>query len=128
VILVDHATEDMMAMDRPVLWDHRGGVVIRRLVVKTLVRSVVVVVASELAQHHRGVTFMVDQHPISALGANAAHEPLGIAVFACGTRTGVRTTSMPWLTNTASNDGMNLLCPDPGSRTGSQKPGLPDPR
>ncbi len=113
-------------MDRPARRDHGGGVVIRRLVVKTLVRAVVVVVASELAQDYRGVTFVVDQYPVGALGTDAADEPLGIAVClrhperVCALRRRLRWRILRRTTG-------RTCCPDPGSRNGSGQPGHSDP-
>ena len=42
--------------------------------------SVIVEMALVRVEHHTGVAFVVDQHPVRALGADTADEPLGITV------------------------------------------------
>ena len=80
MILVDHATQDTMPADRRIERDHDGRVVIGRLMVQTLVRTVLIEVPDELSQHGSGVAFVVNEHPVGALRANAAHEPFGVTV------------------------------------------------
>jgi hypothetical protein len=50
------------------------------VLVEALVRTVVVEVPSKLAQDGHGVALVVDQEPVGALDADAAHEPFGVAV------------------------------------------------
>jgi hypothetical protein len=69
-----------MASDRRVAGDHGGWVVSRRVLVVALVRPVVVEVAHVLVVDGSGVSFVVDQHPVGAFGADAADEPLRITV------------------------------------------------
>jgi hypothetical protein len=69
-----------MASDRRVAGDHGGWVVSRRVLVETLVRPVVVEVAHVLVEDGSGVSFVVDQHPVGAFGADAADEPFRITV------------------------------------------------
>ncbi len=47
---------------------------------QALVRPVGVVVLGVLGEHRHGVPFAVEQQPVGALGADAAHEPLRVAV------------------------------------------------
>jgi hypothetical protein len=57
-----------------------GRVVVRRVLVEPLVWPVTVGVVFVLAEYGAGVAFVVDQHPVSALGSDAADEPFGVAV------------------------------------------------
>jgi hypothetical protein len=66
--------------DRGIERDHGGGVVAGRVLVESLVRPVVVEMALVLVKDGAGVSFVVDQQPVGALGADAADEPLRIAV------------------------------------------------
>ena len=50
------------------------------MLVAPLVWPVVVEVAHVLVEDGAGVSFVVDQHPVGALGADAADEPFRIAV------------------------------------------------
>jgi hypothetical protein len=56
----------------------RGITVSRRVLVEPLVRPVVVEVAHVLVEDGSGVSFVVDQHPVGAFGADAADEPFRI--------------------------------------------------
>jgi hypothetical protein len=67
----------------------------------------VVEMALVLAEHGTGVPLVVDQHPVGALGPDAADEPLGKAVRPRRPRW-VLTTSTPSAANTASKDPANL--------------------
>jgi len=69
-----------MASDRSVAGDHGGWIVSRRVLVEPLVRPVVVEVAHVLVEDGSGVSFVVDQHPVGAFGADAANEPFRITV------------------------------------------------
>jgi hypothetical protein len=55
---------------------------IGRMLVETLVWTLVVEVTLVNAQHGTGMTLVVDQHPVGALGPDAADEPLREAVRA----------------------------------------------
>src|SRR4051794_41900238 len=66
--------------DRGIERDHGGGVVAGWVLVESLVRAVVVEMALVVVKDGTGVSFVIDQHPIGALGADAADEPLGIAI------------------------------------------------
>ena len=69
-----------MASDRGVEGDHGGGVVGWWVLAQALVRAVVIEVAHVLVEDGAGVSFVVDQHPVGALGADAADEPFRVAV------------------------------------------------
>lgn len=56
--------------------DDDSGIVVGWAVLACLVRSVIVEVSGELVEHREGVPFVVDEHPVGALGSNAAHESL----------------------------------------------------
>jgi hypothetical protein len=60
--------------------DNHIGVVIGWTLVEALMWSVIVEMALVPAEHHTSVALVVDQHPIRALGPDAADEPLGITV------------------------------------------------
>jgi hypothetical protein len=79
-VLVDQSAEDSVASDRGVYGDHSGGVVGRWVLAQALVRTVVIEMAHVAVVHSLGVSFVVDQQSVSALGADAADEPLRIAV------------------------------------------------
>ncbi|MEA2959623.1 MAG: hypothetical protein QOJ58_5606, partial [Alphaproteobacteria bacterium] len=79
-VLVDHAAEDSMASDRGAERDHGGGVVGWWVLAQALVRAVVIEMAHVLVEHGAGVSFVVDQQPVGALGADAADEPFRVAV------------------------------------------------
>jgi hypothetical protein len=59
-------------------------------------------VANVAVEDAAGVSFVVDQHPVGALGADAADEPFRVAVR-LGVRRGMFTTSMPSEANTAGS-------------------------
>jgi hypothetical protein len=50
------------------------------VLVQALVRAVVIEVANVSVEDAAGVSFVVDQHPVGALGADAADEPFCVAV------------------------------------------------
>jgi hypothetical protein len=52
----------------------------RWVLAQALVRTVVIEMAHVAVVHSLGVSFVVDQQSVSALGADAADEPLRIAV------------------------------------------------
>jgi hypothetical protein len=79
-VLVDQSAEDPVAADRGVEGDHGGGVVGRWVLAQALVRTVVIEMAYVAVKHSSGVSFVVAQQPVSALSADAADEPLRIAV------------------------------------------------
>jgi hypothetical protein len=80
LVLVDQSAEDAMASDRGVKGDHGGGIVGWWVLIGALVRPVVIEMARVAVKHSSGVSFVVDQQPVGALGADAADEPLRIAV------------------------------------------------
>ena len=49
--------------------------------VEALVRPVVVEMALVVVKDGTSVSFVIDQQPVGALGADAANEPLGIAIL-----------------------------------------------
>jgi hypothetical protein len=57
-----------------------NGIVAGCALVEALVRPVVVAMALVLVEDGASVSFVVDQEPVGALGANAADESLGIAI------------------------------------------------
>ena len=69
-----------MASNRRVAADHGGWIVSRRVLVEPLVHPVVVEVVHVLVEDGSGVSFVVDQHPVGAFGADAADEPFRITV------------------------------------------------
>ena len=79
-VLVDQSAEDPVAADRSAERDHGSGVVGKWVLAQALVRTVVIEMAHVAVKHSSGVSFVVDQQPVSALGADAADEPFGIAV------------------------------------------------
>ena len=66
--------------DRGIERDHGGGVVAGWVLVESLVRPVVVEMALVVVKDGTSVSFVIDQQPVGALGADAADEPLGIAI------------------------------------------------
>jgi len=50
------------------------------MLAEALMRAVVIEVADVLVENSAGVSFVVDQHAVDALGADAADEPFRIAV------------------------------------------------
>lgn len=69
-----------MASDRGVERDHGGGVVGWWALAQALVRAVVIEMAHVLVENGVGMSFMVDQQPVGAFGADAADEPFRVAV------------------------------------------------
>ena len=60
--------------------DRGGGVVGWRVLIQALVRAVVIEVAHVAVKNSSGVSFVVDQQSVGALGADAADEPFCVAV------------------------------------------------
>jgi hypothetical protein len=81
-VLIDYAAEDSHSPYRCVDRDDDARIVVGWVLVEALVWSVVVEVALVNTKHGTGVTLVVDQHPVGALGPYAAHEPLRITVRA----------------------------------------------
>jgi hypothetical protein len=79
-VLVDQSPEDLMASDRGVEAGHDGRIMVGRVLVEALMRWVVIEMAHILVNDGAGVSLVVDQQSVGALLANAANEPLGIAV------------------------------------------------
>jgi hypothetical protein len=65
-----------------------------------------------LAKNRTSMLLVIDEHPVSTFGSDAADEPLGNGVPR-GERGGVLTTSMPALANTASKGPGDLGVPVP---------------
>src|SRR6266699_2033733 len=76
VVLVDHAAEYFAALHRCAERHDDRLVVVGWSLTAGLVRPVVGVPS----QHPPQVLFVVDQHPVGALGPYGAHPPLGIAI------------------------------------------------
>jgi hypothetical protein len=76
---------------------------IGRMLVEALMWPVIVEVTLVRAEHSTSMTLVVDQHPVGALGPDAAHD-LSAKQFARGVRGGVLTTSTFSAVNTASNE------------------------
>jgi hypothetical protein len=64
-----------VALDRGVAGDWGDGVVGWRALVQALVRAVVIEMAHIAVKNSSGVSFVVDQQSVGALGADAADEP-----------------------------------------------------
>jgi aspartate oxidase len=96
-----------VASDRGAERDHGGGVVGWRVLIQALVRTVVIEMAHVVVKNSSGVSFVVDQQPVGALGADAAHEAFRIAVRP-GRAGGIFTTVMPSEAKTASKAAVNL--------------------
>jgi hypothetical protein len=79
-VLVDQSAEDSVTSDRGVKVDDGRGIVTGWALVEALVRPVVVEMVLVLVEDGAGVSFVVDQEPVGALGADAADESLGIAI------------------------------------------------
>jgi hypothetical protein len=79
-VLVDYSGEDSMASDRGVEGDHGGWIVVGRVLIETLRRSVVVEVVRVPVEDSAGVSLVVDQQSVGAFVADAANEPFGVAV------------------------------------------------
>jgi hypothetical protein len=78
--LIHHAPEELSASHRRVDRNDYVRVVVRRVLVEALVWTVVVEVTLVRAENHTSVALIIDQHPVGALGADAADEPFGITV------------------------------------------------
>jgi hypothetical protein len=79
-VLVDQSAEDLVASDRGAERDHGGGVVGWWVLIQALVRAVVIEMAHVAVKNSSGVSFVVDQQLVGALGADAADEPFRVAV------------------------------------------------
>jgi len=79
-VLVDQSAEDSVASDRGAERDPVGGVMGWRVLIQTLMRAVIIEMAHVTVKHSSGVSLVVDQQPIGALGADAADKPFRIAV------------------------------------------------
>jgi hypothetical protein len=79
-VLVDQSAEDLVALDRGVAGDRGGGVVGWWVLIQALVRAVVIEVAHVAVKNSSGVSLVVDQQSVGALGADAADEPFRVAV------------------------------------------------
>jgi len=86
VVLVDRAIEDLSSSYRCVDGDDRGWVVVGWVLVEALVRPVVIEMALVFAEYGTGVSFVVDQHPVGALGPDAADEAFRVTVRLRGPR------------------------------------------
>ena len=75
-VLVDQSAEDLVATDRSAERDHGSGVVGGRVLIQALVRAVVIEMAHVAVKNNSGVSFVVDQQPVGAFGADAADEPV----------------------------------------------------
>jgi len=71
-----------VASDRGVEGDRGGWVVGWWVLIQAVVRAVIIEMAHVAVKDSSGVSFVVDQQPVGALGADAADEPLRIAVRA----------------------------------------------
>jgi hypothetical protein len=96
-----------VALDRGAVRDHGGGVVGWWVLAQALVRAVVIEMAHVLVERGAGVSFVVDQQPVGAFGADAADEPFCVAVRP-GCAGGIFTTSMASEVKTASKAAVNL--------------------
>src|ERR1019366_8201240 len=89
VVLVDHAAEHCPPLNRQVQRRAVLVVLIGRSLLAGLVRPVPVVMAGVFAQDGPKVGFVVDQHPVGALGACGAYPSPGMAVRAWCPRRGL---------------------------------------
>jgi hypothetical protein len=78
-VLVDDAAEESRSPYRAAGSDD-VWVVVGRPLSETLVWTVVVEVVLIVGEHGTGVSLVVDQHLVGALGSDAANEPFGVAV------------------------------------------------
>ena len=104
MVLVDHAAEASPASYGSIHRDHEGRVVVRRQLLPTLMRAVIVEVVHVLADHREGVSFVVDQQPVGALPTQATTPPFDETVRP-------QTTSAP---RSASSTAANRDRPEPG--------------
>jgi hypothetical protein len=79
-VFVDYSAEDLLMPDWGVEGDYGVWIVAGRVLVETLVWAVVVEVAYVLVEDGAGMLFVVDQHFVGALFADAADEPFCITV------------------------------------------------
>ena len=73
-VIIDDATQYLAFLDEPFgqwLWSFNGG-----LLVKTLMRSALVVIDQELLQHPSQMSFIQDQHLVEALLTKSSNHPL----------------------------------------------------
>ena len=106
-VLIDQSAEYSVALDRGVEGDHGGRIVGRWVLVKPLVRPVVIEMTHVLVQDGLCVSFVVDQHPVGAFGADAADKSFRVAV--CPGRMGrIFTTVIFSEAKTASKASVNL--------------------
>ena len=117
LVLVDHAAEDSMAMDRGVERDHGGGVVGCRVLAQALMRAVVIDVMHVLVEDGAGVSFVVDQQSVGALHANTADESLGRAVRPRGP--GRDLDDVDAFGGEEGVEGVGERCPGRGSKSGT---------
>ena len=89
VVLVDHAAEYLPALDWRVRRRDFRHVKVGRSLLAGLVRAVPVVVARELAEDRSKVPFVVDKHPVGALGSCGPYPSFGVTVRARGPRRGL---------------------------------------
>lgn len=68
-----------MALDWGAERDHGGRVMGWWVLAQALVRAVVMEMAHVLVENDAGVSFVVDQQPVGAFGADAADEPFRLA-------------------------------------------------
>src|SRR5215471_8130988 len=80
VVLVDHTVKCFPALDWCVKRHGYWCVMVRRSLLAGLVRAVPVVVVGVLAKDRSKVPFVIDQHPVSALGSCGAYPPLGVTI------------------------------------------------
>jgi hypothetical protein len=73
-VLVDHASEEPMTLDRGVEQGHRGGVVPWWVLIDALVWAVVIEVLGVLVEDGKGMSLVVDQQPVDALVTDATNE------------------------------------------------------
>ena len=106
LVLVDDAAEESGSPYRTVEL-HDGGVGVGWVLVEALVWTVVVEVSLVLGKDAAGVTFVVDEYLVGALGADTPDEPFRVAV-ARGVRGGIFTLSIPAEANTASKVAVNF--------------------
>ena len=66
-----------MASDRGVVGDDGGWIVVGRVLIETLVRSVVVEMVRVAVEDRAGVSLVVDQQSVGAFVADAANKPFG---------------------------------------------------
>src|SRR6185312_814373 len=79
-VLVDQSAEDSVASDRGAERNDGGGVVGWRVLIQALMRAMVIEMAYVAVKNNSGVSLVVDQQPVGALGADACDKPFRIAV------------------------------------------------